>query len=541
MHDAQHWGDRLADQVIAQFPDQEVYTCAAGISPSGIVHFGNFRDLFTAFVVQQCLIKKGKQARLLFSWDDFDRFRKVPVNIDESFAQYIGLPYSDVPCPTGEHQSYARHFEAQFEQSLEQLGIKAEYMYQTDMYRSGAYDEQIIYSLQHRKDIARVLLSFMPEKTKQAKNIVDGEYIESFYPISLYSRFSGKDNTKILSYDGDATLTYFCRDAKQQDTVNLREDRFVKLAWKIDWPMRWGYEGVVFEPGGADHATPGGSFDTSSKIARDVLNITPPLFEEYKFVGLQGLGSKMSGSKGNAVSPGDLLEIYTPQMLKWLYADKAPARSFELSFGKGIFRQYDEFDRACERLYIGEASAIEATTLALSGVDAARKESPVSFRQLLGLGQIVQWDEAKLCAILDNQNITYSKESVFERLPRVRAWLEKYNPEETIRLQTASNQHYIASMTATQLQNVARLHDYLHTNPSASIADIETEVYAIPKIPGLERQDLAPLQRAFFKDVYNLLIGKDVGPRLSTFLWAADRQAVLALLAIPPAENSATA
>lgn len=532
MHDAQpqHWGDRLADQVIAQFPDQEVYTCAAGISPSGIVHFGNFRDLFTAYVVQQCLVKKGKKARLLFSWDDFDRFRKVPANIDASFEQYIGLPYSDVPCPEGEHQSYAHHFETQFEASLKQLGIEAEYVYQTDMYRAGAYDEQIISSLRQRKDIARVLLSFMPDKTKRAKNIVDDEYIDRFYPISLYSRFSGKDNTKILSYDGNASITYFCHDTKQEDTINLREEHLVKLSWKIDWPMRWGYEGVVFEPGGADHATPGGSFDTSSKIAREVLHITPPLFEEYKFVGLQGLGSKMSGSKGNAVSPGDLLEIYTPQMLQWLYADKAPARSFELSFGKGIFRQYDEFDRACERLHAGEASAVEATTLELSGVDATRKESPVSFRQLLGLGQIVQWDEEKLRSILDNQGMAYSKASVSERLPRVRAWLEQYNPEETIRLLETPNQAYHTEMSADQLQKVSHLHNYLQTNPAASVADIEAEVYAIPKVDGLELKELAPLQRAFFKDIYNLLIAKDAGPRLSTFLWAADRSTVLSLL-----------
>jgi len=39
-------------------------------------------------------------------------------------------------------------------------------------------------------------------------------------------------------------------------------------------------------------------------------------------------------------------------------------------------------------------------------------------------------------------------------------------------------------------------------------------------------------QRAFFKDVYNLLIGKDAGPRLSTFLWAANRETVLRLLDI---------
>lgn len=533
MTDAQHWGDRLADQVIAQFPDQEMYTCAAGISPSGVVHFGNFRDVFTAYVVQQCLIKKGKKARLLFSWDDFDRFRKVPKNVDASFSKYVGLPYTEVPCPEGIHSSYAEHFEKQFESSIRTLGIETDYVYQTDMYRSGAYDEQIVYSLQHRKEIAKVLLSFMPEKTKQAKNITDEEYIKDFYPAVLYSRFTGKDTTKILDYDGDSTVTYKCHETGEVESVNIREHRIVKLSWKIDWPMRWGVEGVVFEPGGADHATPGGSFDTSSKIARDIFKLTPPLLEEYKFVGLQGLGSKMSGSKGNVVAPSDLLEIYTPEMLKWLYADKAPSRSFELSFGKGIFRQYDEFDRLNAKLQAGELNSVDSTTLYLSGVTLSGEiHAPVSFRQLLGLGQIVQWNEEKLLTILDTQGVQYDKASISARLPRVQAWLEKYNPDETIQLRTELNGEYVEKMNDKQTDQITQLRDYLLANENASLSDIETQVYAIPKRPDLEMKELAQVQRAFFKDVYNLLVGKDVGPRLSTFLWAAERQQILTLLNI---------
>ena len=26
-----------------------------------------------------------------------------------------------------------------------------------------------------------------------------------------------------------------------------------KLVWKVDWPMRWKHEGVIFEPAGEDH------------------------------------------------------------------------------------------------------------------------------------------------------------------------------------------------------------------------------------------------------------------------------------------------
>lgn len=43
-----------------------------------------------------------------------------------------------------------------------------------------------------------------------------------------------------------------------------------EVLWKIDWPMRWLYEGVDFEPGGKDHAAPGGSYNTSRVIAKEI-------------------------------------------------------------------------------------------------------------------------------------------------------------------------------------------------------------------------------------------------------------------------------
>ena len=97
-----HWSEQIADQIISRNPDKEEYTCAAGISPSGSIHIGNFRDIATSYFVVKALRKKGKKAKLLFSWDEFDRLRKVPVNVarvTEDFEKYIGYPYVDVPDP----------------------------------------------------------------------------------------------------------------------------------------------------------------------------------------------------------------------------------------------------------------------------------------------------------------------------------------------------------------------------------------------------------------------------------------------------------
>ena len=115
-----HWSEEIAQRIIERKPDKEEYVCAAGISPSGSIHIGNFRDVATSYFVVKALRKMGKKAKLLFSWDEFDRLRKVPVNVQavapelEACIRYAVCrcenPFPDSPCKT-----YAEHFEQEFE------------------------------------------------------------------------------------------------------------------------------------------------------------------------------------------------------------------------------------------------------------------------------------------------------------------------------------------------------------------------------------------------------------------------------------------
>ncbi|MDO8565417.1 MAG: lysine--tRNA ligase [bacterium] len=504
---SQTWADAAAEKIISEYPDADLYTTAAGISPSGVVHFGNFRDVVTSHLVREALKEKGKKTRLIFSWDNFDRFRKVPAGVPESFAEHIGKPLSKVPDPLGEpSSSYAERFQKPFIEAMEKLGIEIEYRDETALYESGVYDEKIFHALNNREKIADILLSFMSDKAKGEKGIDPDAYRENYYPISVYSRFTGKDATKVLNYDGATTITYLCVETGKEEKVDLSKEHIAKLSWKVDWPMRWQYEGVVFEPGGHDHASPGSSYDVGKVVAREIFNYEPPLFVEYKFVGIQGLGSKMSGSKGNAISPLELLDIYEPEVLKWLYFRKDPDQSFELAFNSEIYRQYDEYDAEHP------------------------EENAIPFRQAVGFGQVVQWQEDKLQTVLEALGHSYDEESIARRLLLARNWLLKYNPEELIKLNDSVNSAYASTMSDKSKVQVQRLKEELEKKKGASIQDLEILVYDIPKFPDLSEEELKKAQRAFFKDVYNLLINKEAGPRLSTFLWAVDREQVLKLL-----------
>ncbi len=503
-HINREWAKDAVDIILKDAPEG-VVTTAAGISPSGTVHFGNFRDVMTAHMIRNELISRGREARLVFSWDNFDRFRKVPVGVPESFEEHIGKPLSAVPDPQGEFDSYAARYQSEFVEAMEKLGIHIEYRDQTEMYRSGVYDEAIVHALQHRDKIAEIVVSFMTDKAIAAKGIDVEQYKEEYYPISVYSKFTDKDATKILSYDGDSTITYLCKITKQEDTINIREDRRVKLNWKPDWAMRWKHEGVVFEPGGPDHASTGGSYDAGSVMAREVFDYTPPVFVAYSFVGIQGLGAKMSGSKGNAVSPLQLLSIYEPELLKWLYERKAPNQQFELAFNSEIYRQYDEFDR--EHDMIGP-----------------------SFRQCVGFGQIVGWDADKFTEILDQSELPYDKAVVERRLPLARNWLEKYNAEEMISFNQSVNTEYLSELPEYRKDQLAAFRSEFESMDNPTITDLETLSYKVAKREEYDEKQLKTEQRTFFKDIYNMLISKDRGPRLGTFLWASDREVIIDLL-----------
>ena len=71
-----HWAEKIADRIIKKNPDKEEYVCAAGISPSGSIHIGNFRDIATSLFVAKAIEKRGKKARLLFSWESLTGFVK---------------------------------------------------------------------------------------------------------------------------------------------------------------------------------------------------------------------------------------------------------------------------------------------------------------------------------------------------------------------------------------------------------------------------------------------------------------------------------
>ena len=527
-----HWAEVIAQKIIQKNPDKEEYVCAAGISPSGSIHIGNFRDIATSYFVAKSLRKMGKKAKLLFSWDEFDRMRKVPVNVAKvngDMEKYIGCPYVDVPNPfkDSDAKNYAEYFEREFEESLKKFGIQMEFRHQAEMYRSGKYKDMVLLALKKRGEIFDIIDS---HRTQEAH---EGER-EAYYPVSIYCPKCGRDTTKIESLSDDCTKAEYSCKCGFSGRFDFTKDFNCKLAWKIDWPMRWCYEGVDFEPGGKDHASINGSYDTSKHISKQIFGYDAPIFQGYEFIGISDSGAstgKMSGSSGLNLTPETLLKLYQPEVLLWLYSRNEPLKAFNFCLDDGILRQYFEFDKMYSDVKNGTANELTKSIIELASVDG-REPNPVPMGLIVQLGSVVNFNLKMLELVFEKIGTPFKYEEFKDRLERAKYWLEKCSPKDMNKLRTTRNWEVYDALDENEKQEISQLFAYL-TNGGYDLNDLQTELYAIPKrIRGLTAEDkqLKAFQGAFFKNVYRLLIDKERGPRLYLFLYAIDPSNYLPLL-----------
>jgi lysyl-tRNA synthetase class 1 len=204
----------------------------------------------------------------------------------------------------------------------------------------------------------------------------------------------------------------------------------------------------------------------------------------------------------------------------WLYFRKNPNQAFDLAFDTEIYRQYDEYDRAItEVLEKGDESNFAHTFSFINEIKTPKFKNPIPFKQAVALGQIMQWDARKVLEISGKLGSMYDPSSVAIRLVKAKAWLEIYNPEMMIRLRDTLNTEYVATMPETAKSLIKKFHEFLRDADTSnlSVEKIEEVVYGIPRVDGIAPEDLKKAQRAFFKDVYNLLIGQEAGPTFAYF------------------------
>jgi lysyl-tRNA synthetase class 1 len=544
---AHHWADETAAKIIREKGEgaKDLYTCASGITPSGTVHIGNFREIISVDLVVRALRDLGKKVRFIYSWDDYDVFRKVPKNMpkQEELEKYLRFPLTMVPDPWERDASYARHHEVDIETMLPLVGIHPEYLYQAERYRAFRYAEGIRRALEHRDALKTILDKFRDEEHK-----IQGEW----WPVSVFCEACNKDETDIEGWDGQWALSYHCNSCGHKESADIRESKGIKLGWRIDWPMRWEHEKVDFEPAGKDHHSPGGSFDTARHVCKDVYNWDAPISFRYDFIGTKGLPGKMSSSSGNVITIEDVLRVYTPELARYLFAGTRPNTEFTISFDLDVIKIYEDYDKTERIAWKVEAAKDETVyqrerriyELSQTTVDSEGKTLmppvmpyQIPFRHLCNLIQISGGDiektigEIQRSANAPSTGADGGASLKDEQIPALKAravcakyWVENCAPEEfRFSLRCPGEK---AALSEAETGAVRMLRDDV-------VARIETfgddkscaeAVYAVAEKSGLEG-------KALFRAAYQALIGKDQGPRLANFLRSIQKEELVNILA----------
>ena len=560
------WADAVADRVEARVagqveagerdPDDPI-VIKGGISPSGVPHLGNVNEIMRGYFVAEVLRERGHEVRQVFTADDRDPLRKLPrtlcdldgnlVDLGEvdagALGRNLGAPYTDIPDPFGCCDSYGEHFSTIIADSAEAVDVPLELVSTTELYTSGRMDGVTRFVLENR-DRAREVLANYQDKVEAG-----GDYVP-FNPICAEC---GKITETVTAVDLDAEPTddgavgavdYACTDMEAGDrtiagcghegTASIREG---KLPWRFEWPGQWQVLGVDFEPFGKDHAE--GSWPSGEDVARNVLEIEPPVPMVYEWFTLDG--EPLSSSEGNVILVSDVLELIESEVLRYFFAkDPSKARDFSV---ERLDLLVDEFDRF-ERTYFGEVEATESERrfaervypLVVDGAAPAaeteradgratepradRVRLPYTFAAVLGMTDdpAVREEIARKEGHVPEDATQQVVEDALARVERARTWARRTENEFDYEIARGDlPDHDFDADTEAALDELA---DFVAAGGDEDPDELQGEIYETAKRHGVPVGD-------FFAAGYRLFFDETQGPQLGPFLARLDREFVV--------------
>lgn len=515
MADITHWADVIAEEVLAK---GRKHLVATGITPSGHIHIGNMREVVTADVAYRALVDKGADAEFIYIADTYDPLRKVYPFLDESYAQHVGKPLSEIPCPCGEHRSYSEHFLEPFIGALEHLGIHPRVYRADELYKEGVYVDAIKQALIKKDEIAAIL--------QKLSGKIPADTWNPFNPICDEC---GKINTTIVTgFDLNAeNVDYECT-CGNSGTVPMKGGG--KLTWRVDWPARWKALGVTVEPYGKDHASRGGSYDTGVAIAREIFGYVAPYPIVYEWIMLGKQGA-MSSSTGVVVSIADMLKVVPPEVLRYLIIRTKPEKHIRFDPALPLLTLVDEF----ERLHSSDkATSYDSRIIELSHA-AGLCHTDIPFKHMTTIYQVAAGDFARILDIVRRAGYdTSSEKCIRELVDNVGNWLEMYAPDNAkfsvqdelpvSAAQLNDLQRAFLSSLAAILDMSGELNGEAYHNLVYSAKEAGSELNT--KIADALNVDAVSLEinpKELFKAIYISVLGQASGPKAGWFLSSLEK------------------
>jgi len=484
---------RLAKRYETAPPAKGHVLFETGYGPSGLPHIGTFGE-----VARTTMIRRAFEAisdiptRLICFSDDMDGMRKVPDNVPnpEMLREHLQRPLTAVPDPFGEFESFGHHNNAMLRRFLDTFGFEYEFISATDFYRTGQFDAVLLRAAERYDALMEVMLASLREERQKTYSV--------FLPI--HPETGRVLYVPIRHVDAREGTVTFDDEEGREWTLPVTGGN-VKLQWKPDFGARWAALDVDFEMYGKDHSTNTPIYDAICEIlgGRKPEHFTYELFLDEK-------GEKISKSKGNGLTIDEWLTYASAESLSYFMFQKP--KTAKRLWWDVIPRAVDEYHQQLRAFPGQEAAARLANPV--WHIHAGRPPESgmvVSFATLLNLASVVAVpDKATLWGFIRR----YAPGAAPETHPdldaaaegAVRYFRDFVAPGRVYRLPEARERAAMEDLAA-------RLAAW---DGGQDAEALQSLVFAVGREHGFE-----PL-RAWFKALYEVLLGASEGPRFGGFV-----------------------
>ena len=494
---------KIVERTGGKTPAKGYVLLETGYGPSGLPHIGTFAEVARTSMVRHALSLLSDMPAKLFAFsDDMDGLRKVPPNLpnQEMLNAHLGLPLTKVPDPFGSDESFGHHNNRRLRAFLDRFGFDYDFKSSSECYADGLFDEALLSVVAHYDEIMAVMLPTLRAERRA-----------SFSPILPLSPKTGRVlQVPLIAHDADAGTVVFEDEDGTKTEVPVTGGH-CKLGWKTDWAMRWAALDVDYEMSGKDLIE---SVRLSGKICR-ILGAVPPEGFTYELF-LDEQGQKISKSKGNGLTIDEWLRYGTPEGLS-LFMYNAPKKAKRLYFDI-IPRAVDDYAAWLEK-YPGQSpeERFRNPVWHLHEGAPPPASQPLGFAVLLNLASVCNAEDSD---VLWGFISRYVPDATPESAPMLDA-LAGYAVNYYVDFVKPKRRHRPPDgRERAALEDLATVLESLPDDAEA----IQFEVYEIGKRHGFE-----PL-RAWFKALYETLLGQSQGPRMGSFIALYGRAETITLI-----------
>ncbi|MDQ5951730.1 MAG: lysyl-tRNA synthetase, class [Patescibacteria group bacterium] len=533
---SQHWVDKLAEGILkwqtkVGVPNLHIDDMK---TPSGRVHVGALRGVILHDLIAKVLAQKTDQTIVsTYVFNNIDNMDSLPKYLPEEYASHMGRSLHKIPAPPIEQSgidfsnsspeqkdqyinapSMGHFYAYDFIEAFRILGCDQEIVWSQELYESGQFD-----------NVIRTALDSVEKLRKIYKEVADYRLPEQWYPFQVICENCGlTGSTLATGWDGEK-VSYVCQENKVEWAHGCGHSGSVspfggtgKLLWKVDWPGHWKAMGVTVEGAGKDHTSAGGSRDMAAAICKDVFGIPEPFDIPYEWILIRGV--KMSSSKGIGTSAREFVELFPPEVGRFLFVNKhynqvidfdpqtmsIPDLFDEYDQGARIYWQQEEGD-----LRLGRSFELSQIGVIPEAMFLPRFRDVALWMQHPELNIIEEFAKVK-GSVLNERELA----ELENRKKYAKVWVNRHAPMEYQQTPRAEMPEAAHSLSAEQKEFLVHVEELINTQPQWQPQDLQQAIFELAKASIGSKQG--------FQTIYLAFLGKTSGPKAAWLLLSVDAE-----------------